>query len=126
MELSSHAKERAAALGETDEKLASAIAELRKALLAKVEDEKVSDIKEDLLKAAEQSDVWLLRFLRVRKYDMDAAVTNVIGWFRWKNVQENLPTDLMEALGGNMAETQALDCTHPLSFLPPMQAVSTF
>lgn len=110
VELSTHAKERATAIGETDDKIAEAPGALRKALLAKADDASVKDVKDDLLKAAEQSDMWLLRFCRVRKYDMDAAVTNVIGWFRWKNVQQNLSTDLVEAFGGtNAVDTQQLD-----------------
>ena len=108
VELTSQAKARAEKIGETDEKIASAPGELRKALVAKAEDEKVKDIKADLLKAAEQPDIWLLRFLRVRKYDIDAAVANVVGWFRWKNVQENLPTDMLEAFGANMEDVQDL------------------
>jgi hypothetical protein len=83
---------------ETPEKMRDAPDELRKALRAKAEeDPKVADIKDDLLKACEQPDIYLLRFLRVRKYDIDASVSNVVGWFKWLQVQQNLPTELLKA-----------------------------
>ena len=61
-------------LGETAEKLRDTPDELRKALRAKADDPKVAEIRDDLLKASEQPDIWLLRFLRVRKFDIDAAL----------------------------------------------------
>ena len=104
------AKKAAEELGETDELLRTAPDALRKALLVKAEDETVADIKDDLLKSAEASDIFLLRFLRVRKYDTDAAVANVVGWFRWLLVQRNMPTDMLKAIGGTDDASPADDC----------------
>ena len=92
-------------LGETPEKMRDMPDELRKALEAKADDPKVADIRDDMLKACEQPDIYLLRFLRVRKYDVEAAVSNVIGWFRWLNVQQKLPTDLMKVFSDGQEQS---------------------
>jgi hypothetical protein len=43
--------------------------------------------------------MWLLRFMRVRKYVVADAVKNVCGWIRWCAVQSNLPQDMFEDFG---------------------------
>ena len=87
-------------LGETPELLASAPGQLRAKLAEAAAAPENEDIAVDLRKAAEQSDAWLLRFLRVRKYNLDDALKNVCGWLRWHQVQVKLPVEMFEALTG--------------------------
>ena len=87
-------------LGETPELLATAPGRLKLKLAEAAALPANEDIAGDLKKASAQGDAWQLRFLRVRKYDVDEATKNVCGWLRWHHVQVNLPQEMFDALSG--------------------------
>ena len=83
-------------LGETVEKIQTTPDLLRDNLKEKAALQEYEDISKDLLQCLEQSDLHLLRFLRTRKYNIEAAAHNVVGWYRWLQIQQNLPTDMIK------------------------------
>ena len=86
-ELSSLSRRRAEdELGESEPLVEAMSARLKEELVRAAAIATNADVADGLRRSASMYDLWLLRFLRRRKYRVAEATANVVGYLRWINV----------------------------------------